>query len=279
MKPLLRWPGGKAKLVPKLVQCIPAKTARYVEPMCGAAALFFALERSQPGVLCDLNTDLINAYRVIRDRPAELVKELKWHEAAHKARGKEHYYKVVEQFNCMILSSTARAAQLVYLNKACYNGLWRVNKSGAFNTPMGKTSTGKPPVICDEATILAASRVLAGTELHAIDVLDKLESRVTFCSSDFVYFDPPYDPASKTANFTSYTKSGFGVDQHKQLAALAARIRDTGACVVLSLSDTPLMRDLYAGWELEAIQARRSISCKGDGRKPAAELIVRSHIT
>src|SRR6476659_10242948 len=129
MRPPLRWPGGKKKLVPKRVSGMPADTTRYIEPMCGGAALFFALDRAQSAVLCDLNNDLINAYRIIRDRPKELITELKWHEAAHTTRGKKHYYSVVSQFNGMALSSTTRAAQLVYLNKTCFNGVWRVNKS------------------------------------------------------------------------------------------------------------------------------------------------------
>ncbi len=276
-KPIVKWPGGKRRLLPELRKRVPAFD-RYIEPFAGGAALFFDLAPAD-AIVCDSNADLIDVYRVTRDRLAELLVELKYHAAAHRSRPERHFEDVKQRFNgtkSKAPHDVARAAQMIYLNKTCFNGVWRVNRSGAFNVSLGDM---KNPTICDEAALTAASRVLRDASLICGNALTDLP-RLMPGVGDFVYLDPPYDPVSKTANFTSYTRDGFGPPHHKQLAEAAHALVAVGAHVMLSLSDTPLMRELYTEpqWNIEQVSAARSVSCKGNGRASVTELIVRSYV-
>lgn len=277
-KPIVKWAGGKRRLLPELRARVPVFD-RYIEPFAGGAALFFDLAPSD-AILCDSNADLIDLYRVTRDRLSELLVELRYHAAAHRSRPEQHFDYVKQRFNTTKSRApydVVRSAQMVYLIKTCFNGMWRVNRSGGFNVPFGDM---KNPTICDDDALSAASALLQHCDMFCMNTLEDLP-KIECRAGDFVYFDPPYDPVSKTASFTSYTKAGFGLPHHKRLAELASTIADSGACVMLSLSDTALMRELYEApgsrWNVDRVSARRSISCKGKSREAVTELIVRSY--
>jgi DNA adenine methylase len=274
--PFLKWAGGKSQLLKQYEPFFPQRPARtYHEPFLGSGAIFFHLRTQklfERFTLADYNPELVNCYRVVRDQLEDLLTRLEEHRAAHS---EDHYYAVRDQDRRPDWSNTPaveRAARMIYLNRTCYNGLWRVNSQGYFNVPMGRY---KNPDIANRQRLEAASRALKGVEIETRD----FEMVIKFAKpDDFVYFDPPYVPLSATANFTSYSVDNFGDSfgeyEQRKLALVFAELDRRGCQLMLSNSDTPLVRDLYEGFRIEPIRARRAISSKGLERGPVGEVLV-----
>ncbi|MBM3259097.1 MAG: DNA adenine methylase [Candidatus Sericytochromatia bacterium] len=267
--PFLKWAGGKARLLPELVRIYRATAphGRYHEPFLGGGALFFGLVSEGllvPGraVLSDCNPHLIEAYRAVQDRPEALIGLLEEHQACH---GTEHYALTRATVPD---EAMARAARLIYLNRTCFNGLYRENSGGGFNVPMGRYSN---PRIADRARIEAASRALAAVTLSCRHFAD-VEANVG--AGDFVYFDPPYHPLSRTSSFTRYVGLDFGEEQQVALRDLFALLDRRGATVLLSNSDCPFIRDLYRDWPMRTVGMPRAINARSSGRGDVAELLV-----
>ena len=268
-KPFLKWAGGKRQLLPELLSRIPEKINFYHEPFIGGGALFFARQPTV-GVISDLNSDLINCYQVVRDFPRELVELLETYEISE-----EFYYKLRDADRDASFSSWTplqRAARLIYLNKNCFNGLYRVNSKGLFNVPFGKYDN---PRLADLDNLLGCSQALQQVEVLYCSYLD-VERR---CSrGDFVYFDPPYAPLNTTSNFTGYSTDGFTANDQIELATLCRRLDRNGVLFMLSNSDVPAIRELYEPhFKVETVQASRAVNSVGYKRGKVSELLVRNY--
>lgn len=264
-QPIVKWVGGKGRLVGELLSRAPRSYRRYFEPFAGGAALFFHLGPAS-ATLSDVNGDLVACYRAVRDDVEAVIAALGEHRAQHSI---EYYYAVRDGWNDgRAAGAAARAATFIYLNKTCYNGLWRVNSRGDFNVPAGRYAN---PSILDAERLRAASAALRAAELvvapfdHVLD-----EAR----RGDFVYFDPPYDPVSATADFTSYAAGGFAADDQERLAQTFARLAERGCAVMLSNSDTPFTRRLYARFRIDRVYAARAVNSRADRRGAVAEIVV-----
>jgi DNA adenine methylase len=264
--PFLKWAGGKGRLLPQLRPLLPARFNRYFEPFLGGGALFFALAPER-AVLSDINPALVRTYEAVRDEIEGVLAVLRRLSTHNDA---DAYYHRRERYNTIALDDDEHAATFIYLNRTCFNGLHRVNKSGEFNVPFGRY---KNPRIVDEPGLRAASAALAGASLlsagfgHVLDVAR---------AGDLVYFDPPYVPASATASFTAYAKDGFGLEEQCALRNIFLALDRRGCFVVLSNSDTPTVRELYEGFRFESVRASRAIAAKGSSRAAVAELVVRN---
>jgi DNA adenine methylase len=239
---------------------------RYFEPFVGGGAMFFRLAPAS-ACLTDMNAELIGTYKAVRDEVELVIRHAGKLAAQHD---EDFYYETRELWNASRaqLSPSQRAATFLYLNKTCFNGLWRVNKKGFFNVPAGRYSN---PTVCDAEALRAASAALEKAELacrpfeHVVDEAG---------AGDFVYFDPPYDPVSGTSDFTSYTADSFTADDQARLAKVFRRLADRGCAVMLSNSDTPFVRKLYAGFKIDRVKCARAINSKADGRGAVNEVIV-----
>jgi DNA adenine methylase len=270
-QPFLKWAGGKSQLLDQFDAFFPGSITSYVEPFVGGGAVFFHLQRRFPGMrsgLCDNNAELINCYQIVRDQVELLRDELEKHLVRFRVEGERYYYLVRSQHQ--LSKPVERAARMVFLNKTCYNGLWRVNAKGEFNVPIGSYSPQKVSLY-DRDNLTAGSRALQEAELKLQDFRQTLRAAG---AGDFVYVDPPYFPLSRTANFTSYTKEEFGKTEQEELSALFADAANRGAQLMLSNSDTPFIRRLYNGFKIETVKARRAVNCDGAKRGPVSELVV-----
>ncbi|MBL0215716.1 MAG: DNA adenine methylase [Myxococcales bacterium] len=264
--PVIKWVGGKTRLLPELLARLPEKFGHYFEPFAGGAALYFRIAPRR-AVLSDSNADLIALYTAIQKDVASVIRRLQHHRDAHDER---HYYATRERWNenHASWSNADRAATFIYLNKTCFNGLWRVNRSGDFNVPIGRYTD---PPICVPDALRAAHTVLARTELRCGDYQAAV---VDAGRGDFVYFDPPYDPVTPTANFTSYSAIGFGADDQRELAETARRLVARGCQVMLSNSDTPFIRSIYKGFTIDRVKCARAINSNAAKRGDVDEVIV-----
>jgi DNA adenine methylase len=264
--PVIKWVGGKTKLLTELTARLPDRFGRYFEPFAGGAALFFRVAPDR-AVLADSNLDLINLYSTIASDVAAVIRRLQYHREHHS---ESHYYDVRARWNDREVAwrSADRAATFIYLNKTCFNGLWRVNRSGEFNVPIGRYSD---PPICVPEALRAAHALLARTTLRCGDYRTAVEDAAR---GDFVYFDPPYDPVTTTANFTSYTANAFGSEHQKELAATARMLVARGCRVMLSNSDTPFIRSLYKGFAIDRVKCARAINSNASRRGDVDEVIV-----
>lgn len=268
VKPFLKWAGGKSQLLAQFEPLLPASIKGYHEPFMGSAALFFYLcnvnRLPRRARLADSNSELVNTFTVLRDHPDDLIARL----AHHKRRHSQSHYYIVRAQAWSSLSPLERAARFIYLNKTCYNGLYRVNRSGQFNVPFGSY---KNPSIFSEPGLRQASECLQRAELQEapFQAVTSVARR-----GDFVYFDPPYHPLSKTANFTSYTAAEFGEAQQRELAEVFKTLHRKGCKVMLSNSWTPLILDLYQGFTLLPVLASRAINSNGAGRGRIKEAVV-----
>lgn len=279
-RPVIKWCGGKSELAPELLRRMPARYLTYWEPFAGGAALFFAARPERQVVLSDTNGGLIGVYQAVRDHVEALIVALELHAKMHRRRGARWYRRVRDAYNEHLHHApidptdhhdpVTRAAMFIYLNKTCFNGLWRENRAGAFNVPCGRYTN---PKICDADNLRAAAAALAGVRLQTAGY-----DHVSPIAGDFVYFDPPYDPVSKTASFTRYAAAGFGREQQVQLADFAKGIVERGAHVMLSNSDTRFIRTLYRqrGFRVERVMCRRSINSAADKRGAIAEVVITS---
>lgn len=269
-EPFLKWAGGKRQLLPDLMHRIGRLGAfrRYHEPFVGGGALFFELFRrgaiKEPAYLSDNNPNLIVAYQGVKNETDAVIELLERHRARHC---KEYYY---EMRAAHPTSLAAKAARIIYLNRTCFNGLFRENSKGEFNVPMGRY---KAPRICDEPNLRAVAEALKKAHLDTRPFQSVLDLAKP---GDFVYFDPPYHPVSDTASFTAYQKGGFAEQDQRALAAVARELSTRGVCLLLSNSWTPLVRDLYADFAIEQVFARRSVNSRADKRGAVAEALVRN---
>lgn len=270
-QPFLKWAGGKSQLLVQFDRFLPARVDRYYEPFVGGGALFFHLKHRFPRLqafLRDNNEELINAYIAVRDFPHELMERLDAHLEEFRSDRTGYFYRIRRQHDLPAADIVARAARVIFLNKTCFNGLWRVNSRGQFNVPIG---SGTRASLYDRENILAASAALRDADLAVHDFRDAMNEAGR---GDFVYIDPPYVPLSRTASFTSYTTEGFGADEQQELAALFAKAAGRGARLMLSNSDTPAVRELYGKYQIHAVRARRAINRDGTKRGGIAELVV-----
>jgi len=258
-QPFIKWAGGKRNLLDKLQKNIINDYDNYYEPFIGGGALFFKIN-TENGYISDINTDLITTYNVVKYFPLDLIKALKNHSENHT---KEYYYLIRSQHN--LTDIVEIAARFIYLNKTCFNGLYRVNKSGKFNVPIGSY---KNPNIVQEQNILACSKALQKTDIKNINFYD-----INPKSGDLVYFDPPYDPINDTS-FTTYTKDDFKRNEQIKLRDFALKLYENGVYVIISNSNTEFIRDIYSSYifNINIINAPRNISCKS--RKSVEEVII-----
>lgn len=264
VQPFLKWAGGKSQLLEQYAAFFPQRYNRYLEPFLGGGAVFFYLEPDE-AILSDYNKDLIQCFLVVKNNVKQLINLLKIHKEHH---GKEYYEKMRKDYNTKKLGKVERVAILIYLNKSCFNGLYRVNSKGEFNVPFGKY---RNPAIFDEENLLAASKLLKRTKLCSGDfskVLDYTER------DDFVYLDPPYYPLNKTSSFTSYTAEKFLEEEQERLANVFKELDKKKCKVMLSNSDTKFIKNLYKDYRIETVKANRAISCIGNKRGPINELVV-----
>ncbi len=265
--PFLKWAGGKSQLFAQMREWFPSEFDVYVEPFLGGGAVFFRLLPDR-AILSDLNAELMNVYRTVQSDVHPLMKVLDEHEL--RKTDKDYYYKVREWIP-ETLDPVARAARTIFLNKTCYNGLYRVNSKGQFNVPFGRY---KNPQLYDEDNLLACSQALQGKLLLAADYQHAMAYAR---QGDFVYLDPPYQPVSETANFTSYTKDAFTETDQKELASAFSELDRRGCKVILSNSATDYVRELYDGYEIISLKATRAISSKAETRGEIEELLIMNY--
>lgn len=270
VQPFLKWAGGKRQLLPKIRELIPRKYRIYFEPFVGAGAVLFELQ-PQTALINDANEELVNCYKVIKNHPAKLVATAR----AHPINAK-HFYHLRSQDRdpgLATLTPVERAARIIYLNKTCFNGLFRVNSQGQFNVPFGKYTD---PTIVNDAVIKAVSQYLnkASVQISNDDFEDALEGA---SRGDFVYLDPPYDPLSDTSSFTGYDLIAFGREEQRRLKDVCDKLHRTGCKVLLSNSATPFIRKLYSDkskYTVIEVDANRNINSVGSGRGKISELLI-----
>ena len=265
-KPFLKWVGGKRQLILQMNDYFPKEFNKYIEPFVGGGAIFFYL-LPETAILIDVNKDLINTYNIIRNNVSELIKSLKIHK-----NEKDYYYEVrsqdrnPEEYNK--LSDVNKASRTIYLNRCCFNGLYRVNSKGQFNVPFGKYSN---PKFCDEENLVAIHKALKNVLL----INDSFEKCLDFAEKDdFIYFDPPYVPISPSANFTSYTKGNFGKEDHIKLFNVYKNLDERGCKVLLSNSYSEFILDLYKDYQINILHAKRAINSDGSKRGKIKELLI-----
>ena len=264
--PFLKWAGGKRQLISQMDQYFPKKFNKYIEPFIGGGAIFFYL-LPENAILVDINKDLINSYNVVKNDVANLIESLKKHK-----NEKEYYYKIrsvdrdPEIFDEW--SDTEKASRTIYMNRCCFNGLYRVNSKGEFNVPFGKY---KNPKFCDKENLLAVNKALKNVSvIHA-----SFEKCLDFAQEeDFIYFDPPYVPISKSANFTSYTKDNFGKEDQLKLFDVFKELDHRGCKVMLSNSYSEFIAELYEEYQIKELKAKRAINSDASKRGAIKELLI-----
>lgn len=264
-RPFLKWVGGKGQLLNQLRPLLPPMFGRYFEPFVGGAALFFAL-RPPRASLRDVNEELVDCYRAVRDDVEGVIRALQGH------RYEQRHYYAVRDIEPQTLSLIERAARTIFLNKTGFNGLYRVNRAGKFNVPFGRHAK---PVFCDVDNLRSCS-----IALKEVDVQVQSFSAVVneAARGDFVYFDPPYVPLSDTADFTSYSAAGFTLTEQQELANVFVRLTKMGVYAMLSNSDTPAVRELYGGFRIDEVYASRSVNSNASRRGKVAEVVVRNYV-
>lgn len=269
LSPILKWVGGKRQLLSEIIPLIDESCDNYVEPFIGGGAVLFRLQPKK-AIINDYNTELINVYRTVRDDLDGLVALLKKHE---KYNSSDYYYEVraldrTPDFDKM--SNSEKAARIIYLNKTCYNGLYRVNSLGQFNSPYGKY---KNPNIVNEVVLRAISKYLNGNEISIRsgdykDVLNDIEK------NSFVYLDPPYMPISSSFSFTGYTEGGFGYDKQVELKEECDKLNSKGVHFLQSNSDCEEIRELYKAYRIKIVKANRAINSDAKKRGQINEVLI-----
>ena len=266
--PIVKWVGGKRQLMLELQKNMPENYNRYFEPFIGGGALFFELQPDN-AYISDMNEELINLYQVVRDNVDELIDDLQKHDIS-----KEYFMEIrnidrTEEYQNW--SDIKKASRFIYLNRTCFNGMYRVNSKGEFNVPFGHY---KNPRILDENNLINCSNLLQKTEIKHADFSEILKK---VKKGDFVYFDPPYVPLSETSSFTSYTKDGFDIDMQFKLRDVCDELDSMGVKFLLSNSDTKLVNDLYENYNIKKVFASRQINANADGRGKITEVLVRNY--
>ena len=274
-KPFVKWAGGKRQIIKELLKRVPNEFNTYYEPFVGGGALFFELSPKK-AVISDSNKELINIFKCLKDENEYglMIKELNKHEKNHS---KEYYYKVRDIDRDKIkynkLSTNKKAARAIYLNKACFNGLYRVNSNNEFNVPFNN----KLSINTYEGQNLGI--IHSYLNFNNISILDlDFENAVkNAIKGDFIYFDPPYD--SETETFNSYTKEGFGKDEQIRLSKVFKSLDKKGCYVMLSNHNTKFINELYSGYNIEIVQAKRNINSNGNKRGNVEEVIITNYET
>jgi DNA adenine methylase len=275
-KPFVKWVGGKRQLLAQFYkmnlyppELFDIKTGRYFEPFVGGGAVFFDL-LPEKGFLSDLNKELVTTYNVIKNDVEGLIASLKKHKT-----DKEYFLKVRAQ-DPKKLGDMAVASRFIFLNRTCFNGMYRVNSKGGFNVPYGKYTN---PLICDESNLKKVNKALQGIEIKHQDYKEVLKSAK---KGDFIYFDPPYYPVSKTASFTSYTAESFLDKEQVELRDTFLELHKRGCFLMLSNSDTPFINRIYSelekyGIRISKVDAGRMINSKASGRGKIKEVLVTNY--
>lgn len=270
IRPIIKWAGGKRQLLPELLERIPAEFNTYIEPFLGGGAVFLGL-RPNKSMLNDVNPDLINIYRVIQKQPYALIEDLRKHK-----NEKSYFYKIRNQDRNPLfeqLDDVQKASRTIFLNKTCFNGLYRLNSRGEFNTPFGYY---KNPNIVNEGLILDLHEVFNTQDVRLLNkdfgFLEDLAQ-----AGDFVYLDPPYHPLSSTANFTSYSASKFQTQDQERLKQICDLLDQRGVHFMQSNSAAPFIEHLYKEYSIDYVKARRSINSKGNKRGAIKEVIIRNY--
>ena len=266
--PIVKWVGGKRQLMFELLKNLPKTYNRYFEPFIGGGALFFELQPSN-AYISDMNEELINLYNVVKNDVYELIEELKKHEIS-----KEYFMNIrnIDRTkNYKKWSNIQKASRFIYLNRTCFNGMYRVNSKGEFNVPFGNY---KNPRIIDERNLINCSNLLQKTEIRNTDFSEILNY---VQNGDFVYFDPPYVPLNETSSFTSYTKDGFDIDMQFKLREVCDELDSRGVKFMLSNSDTKFVNELYENYNIKKVFASRQINANPNGRGKITEVLVKNY--
>ena len=268
--PFLKWVGGKRQLIGQMNQFIPKKFNKYIEPFVGGGAIFFYL-LPEDAILVDINEELMNCYRVIQNNVDELITSLQKHKFEKdyydKIRSVDRYPKKFEK-----LTDIEKASRTIYLNRCCYNGLYRVNSKGHFNVPIGKY---KNPKFCDEKNLYAVQNALQNAKIIA----GSYEKCLNFAKKgDFIYIDPPYYPISKTSSFTSYTKGNFSENEQLHLKKVVDKLNDRGCKVLVSNSYCKFITELYGDYIINQVNAKRAINCNGSKRGKINEVLIMNYL-
>ena len=274
-KPFVKWAGGKRQLIPTLNQNLPDSFGTYFEPFLGGGALLFHMLTERNGQKCsisDLNSDLVLAYTTIRDRVDSLISSLKSHERNYQKDSKSYYYSVRATNPRSQIEKTSR---LLFMNRTCFNGLYRVNSKGKFNVPLGKYTN---PNIVNEENLRSVSSILQASRV-SIKCRDFGAVLRDAKKGDLVYFDPPYQPVSETANFTSYTSKNFSLDDLSRLVELCQSLDEKGCKVLLSNSDSKEVSEMFSKrpWKISKIRANRSINSDSKKRTGHFELLIKNY--
>ena len=264
-EPILKWAGGKRQLLRTLLPLVPNYSGKYIEPFVGGGAMFFALSPRR-AILSDCNEELILLYQTIAANPDAVIEELKQYNNTE-----EDYYRV-RSLDWKSLSPVEASARMIFLNKTGYNGLYRVNRKGAFNVPYGKNQRTN---ICNEEQIRRAAVALKNTEIICADYREVLKEYAT--CDDFVFLDPPYFQVTKKETFLRYTSDRFYEPDQIELAELVNELFDKGCHLLITNSNHPRIYDLYSRFDINVITVRRSVNCKGNGRKGEDTIITAFH--
>lgn len=272
VSPVVKWVGGKRQLLPEIKKYIPSKISTYVEPFLGGGAVLFEIQPKK-AIVNDFNSELINVYQVIKDKPEELILSLENHK---QLNNEEYYYKIrgldrTEGFDD--LTNVEKASRILYLNKTCYNGLFRVNRAGQFNTPYGKY---KNPNIVNEVTIRAMSKYLNKNNIKLMNG-DYKEALKNLRKGAFVYFDPPYLPISSSSSFTGYTENGFDIEKQLELRDECKKLAKRGINFLLSNSYSSEILDLYSDkslFKIEVVKATRNVNSVSEKRGEINEVLI-----
>ena len=270
--PFLKWAGGKRQLMPEIRKMLPNGVTNhpYYEPFIGGGALFFELLPKR-AVINDYNEELINVYTVIRDNPSELIEDLKRHKNTA-----EYFYKIRAIDRQPLFSNLTRierASRIIYLNKTCYNGLYRVNNAGEFNSPFGRY---KNPNIVNEPVIKAVSKYLNSSQIQ-ISSCDYALILKDIPTDSFVYLDPPYHPISESSSFTGYVQGGWDEGDQLRLRDVCNRLRDNGIKFLLSNSASDFIREIYSDYNIHIVQAKRSVNSNSSRRGQVDEFLIRNY--
>ncbi|WP_369998111.1 DNA adenine methylase [Winogradskyella sp.] len=268
--PFLKWVGGKRQLMPAIKELIPKNYTNYYEPFIGGGAVLFDLQPKN-AVINDFNEELINVYQTIKENPEELISDLKTHK-----NESDYFYDLRaldREDNFENLSNIKKASRVIYLNKTCYNGLYRVNNSGEFNSPFGRY---KNPNIVNETTIRAVSKYLNTNKITILNG-DFEEALKGIKKGSFVYFDPPYHPVSASSNFTGYVQGGFDMYEQVRLRDLCNKLNEKGINFLLSNSATQFIEDLYKDYKISYVKANRSINSNAKKRGEIDEVLIRNY--
>lgn len=274
-KPFVKWAGGKRQLIPILNENLPKSFGAYFEPFLGGGALLFHIITERHGQKCsisDLNSDLVLAYTTIRNRIDELILSLQNHEKNYQKNPKSYYYSVRASNPRSEIEKTSR---LLFLNRTCFNGLYRVNSKGKFNVPLGRYTN---PNIVNEENLRLVSEILQSNRI-SIKCRDFEAVLGDAKKGDLVYFDPPYQPVSTTANFTSYTNKDFTDDDLDRLAKLCLKLDSKGCKVMLSNSNSKRVSGMFGGktWQIQKIEANRAINSNSKKRTGHFELLIKNY--